>query len=44
VAEACAKWWVPDAIVFVESLPKTGTGKVVKAALREQLRHHYGAS
>jgi fatty-acyl-CoA synthase len=44
VAEACDKWCVPDAIVFVESLPKTGTGKIVKARLREQFRQHYGTA
>jgi fatty-acyl-CoA synthase len=42
VADAFAKWWVPDAIEFVDSLPKTGTGKFLKTALREQFRHHYG--
>lgn len=31
-----ARWWMPDHILFVESLPKTGTGKVLKNALREQ--------
>jgi acyl-CoA synthetase (AMP-forming)/AMP-acid ligase II len=29
-----AKWWLPDEIVFVESLPHTGTGKIMKAELR----------
>ncbi|MDO9476897.1 MAG: AMP-binding protein, partial [Pseudohongiella sp.] len=31
-----ARWWMPDHILFVESLPKTGTGKVLKNELREQ--------
>ncbi len=31
-----AKWWVPDEIVFVDSLPHTATGKLNKAALRAQ--------
>jgi fatty-acyl-CoA synthase len=35
-----AKWWLPDDVVFVESLPRTGTGKVQKALLREQYRDH----
>jgi 3-(methylthio)propionyl---CoA ligase len=30
-----ARWWMPDHILFVESLPKTGTGKVLKNELRE---------
>ncbi len=34
-------WWLPDAIVFVEQLPKTSTGKFLKTALREQFRGHY---
>jgi fatty-acyl-CoA synthase len=35
-----AKWWVPDDVVFVESLPHTATGKLLKMALREQYRRH----
>lgn len=31
-----AKWWTPDDIVFVDSLPHTGTGKLTKNTLREQ--------
>jgi fatty-acyl-CoA synthase len=34
-----AKWWLPDAIVFIPEIPKTSTGKFLKSALREQ----YGA-
>ncbi len=30
-----AKWWVPDAVEFVEEIPKTGVGKFRKTALRE---------
>ncbi len=30
------KWWVPDDVVFVESLPVGGTGKVQKGDLRKQ--------
>lgn len=41
LAERFASWWVPDEIVFVESLPKTGTGKVQKLLLREQFRDRY---
>ncbi len=29
-----AKWWIPDAVEFVESLPMTATGKIWKAALK----------
>ncbi len=32
------KWWLPDAFVFVSEIPKTGTGKIAKAVLRERYR------
>ncbi|MCU6452704.1 long-chain fatty acid--CoA ligase [Sphingomonas sp. A2-49] len=35
-----AKWWLPDAVVFVDSLPHTATGKLLKTALREQFRDY----
>ncbi|MCC0054758.1 MAG: long-chain-fatty-acid--CoA ligase [Rhodobiaceae bacterium] len=31
-----AKWWMPDAVVFVEEIPHTATGKIQKMALREK--------
>ena len=31
-----ASWWKPDAVIFVEELPHTATGKVSKLTLREQ--------
>ena len=34
LAQRVAKWWVPDRVVFVDSLPVGGTGKVQKAELR----------
>jgi len=36
LAERVAKWWLPDGVIFLESLPVGGTGKVQKASLREQ--------
>jgi fatty-acyl-CoA synthase len=33
-----AKWQVPDAFEFVESIPRTSTGKFLKTKLREQYR------
>ena len=30
------KWWLPDAIVIVEEIPKTSTGKFQKTILRER--------
>ena len=29
-----AKWWMPDDIQFVDSIPHTATGKILKTALR----------
>ena len=31
-----AKWWIPDDVVFVEELPHTATGKLMKTTLRER--------
>jgi len=35
-----AKWQMPDAVVFVESIPLGATGKMLKARLREQFREY----
>jgi len=35
-----AKWWMPDDIVFVDEIPHTATGKILKTALREQFRDY----
>ena len=32
------KWWVPDGVVFLDSVPRTSTGKFDKRSLRERLR------
>lgn len=31
-----AKWWLPNAVEFVDELPHTATGKIHKVGLREQ--------
>jgi fatty-acyl-CoA synthase len=31
-----AKWWMPDDVVFVDEIPHTATGKILKTALREK--------
>ncbi|MGB2621345.1 MAG: long-chain fatty acid--CoA ligase [Candidatus Acidiferrum sp.] len=36
LAETFAKWQLPDAFVFLESLPRTSVGKFKKIELREQ--------
>jgi fatty-acyl-CoA synthase len=33
-----AKWWLPDAIHFVDALPHTATGKLLKTAIRAQYK------
>jgi acyl-CoA synthetase (AMP-forming)/AMP-acid ligase II len=35
-----ARWWLPDDVVFVDELPHTATGKLMKSALRETYRDH----
>jgi len=35
-----AKWWLPDDVVAVDSLPRTGVGKLDKRALRERFKEH----
>jgi fatty-acyl-CoA synthase len=35
-----AKWWTPDDVVFVDELPHTATGKLLKTQLREDFRDH----
>ena len=35
-----AKWWMPDAVVFVEDLPHTATGKLLKTGLREEYKSY----
>lgn len=31
-----ATWWLPDRIVFIDAIPKTGTGKFDKKVVRDQ--------
>lgn len=35
-ADKVAKWQIPDKVIFVESIPLSGTGKMLKKDLREQ--------
>lgn len=35
-----AKWWMPDDVQFVTSIPHTATGKILKTALREQFKDY----
>ncbi len=40
LAGKVAKWWLPDAIEFVDDIPHTGTGKISKKDLRERFRDY----
>jgi len=33
-----AKWWIPDDVVFVDQLPHTATGKLLKTKLRDEYK------
>ncbi len=35
-----AKWWMPDDVAFVEGIPHTATGKILKTALRDQFKDY----
>lgn len=35
-----AKWWMPDDVIFVNELPHTATGKLLKTKLREEYRDY----
>ena len=35
-----ARWWLPEDVVCVESLPKTSVGKLAKRDLRERFKGH----
>jgi acyl-CoA synthetase (AMP-forming)/AMP-acid ligase II len=36
LSDKIVKWWLPDDVVFVDELPHTATGKVLKTRLREE--------
>lgn len=40
LADKIAKWWLPDAVEFVDDIPHTGTGKISKKDLRERFRDY----
>ena len=35
-----AKWWMPDDVVFVDQLPHTATGKILKTKMREDFKEY----
>ena len=36
LGERVASWWLPDKIIFIDAIPKTGTGKFDKKVVRDQ--------
>jgi len=36
IGERVAKWMIPDRVLFVEAIPRTGVGKFLKRDLRKQ--------
>ena len=40
LADKVAKWWLPDAVEFVDEIPHTGTGKISKKDLRDRFRDY----
>jgi acyl-CoA synthetase (AMP-forming)/AMP-acid ligase II len=38
LSDKIAKWWLPDAVEFVDEIPHTATGKILKTALRDQFK------
>ncbi len=41
LSDKIAKWWLPDDVVYVDSLPLTATGKVHKMVIRDKYLDHY---
>ncbi|WP_448614754.1 long-chain fatty acid--CoA ligase [Modestobacter sp. URMC 112] len=39
-----AKWWMPDAVEFIDEVPKTSVGKFSKKDLRARFAEHAGGS
>ena len=35
-----AKWWIPDEVKFVDALPHTATGKILKRTLRDEYKDY----
>ncbi|MFZ5755371.1 MAG: long-chain-fatty-acid--CoA ligase [Pseudomonadota bacterium] len=44
LSKSVAKFWLPDDVLFVNELPHTATGKLLKIDLREKYRNHLMSS
>ena len=40
LSDKVAKWWLPDDVVFVDSIPKTSVGKFDKKVMRVQFENY----
>jgi len=40
LAGKVAKWWLPDDVQFVDAIPHTATGKILKTRLREDFKDY----
>ncbi|NNC58722.1 MAG: AMP-binding protein, partial [Erythrobacter sp.] len=40
LSDKVAKWWLPDAVEFVDDIPHTATGKISKKDLRERFKDY----
>jgi fatty-acyl-CoA synthase len=40
LAGKVAKWWLPDDVQFVDAIPHTATGKILKTRLREDFKNY----
>jgi len=40
LAKHVAKWWLPDEVLFVDELPHTATGKLLKTAIRAEYKDY----
>jgi len=40
LGDKVAKWWLPDDVQFVDAIPHTATGKILKTRLREDFKNY----
>lgn len=40
LSEKIVKWWMPDDVVFVDELPHTATGKLLKTKIRDEYKDY----
>jgi acyl-CoA synthetase (AMP-forming)/AMP-acid ligase II len=38
IAPRIASWWMPDQVIFIDAIPKTGTGKFDKKVVRDEYK------